>query len=185
MSKLYTQKGLYLKQRQIATQEAKVRAVGREAGEEAGISCDWHDNFGYEDAKRRLEMESSLLSRLKEEITGIQLITIQEQDETVRVGVTVRAQVGGEEKEFTIGGYGESDPQNMLIAYTSPLAHAVIGMRKGESRSAYIGNRKIDVEIEAISPPSYKYHQLIQNLVAASENLGNAPDAATRHSIHR
>src|SRR5947199_2849109 len=116
MTKYFTREGLDMKQRQLKAQEAKVRDIGKEAGEEAGMNCDWHDNFGYEDAKRRLEMESTTLQKMREEITGAQILTIQEQSERVAIGVTVELTVDGESKVFTIGAYGESDPNNGLIS---------------------------------------------------------------------
>jgi transcription elongation factor GreA len=166
MTKYFTEDGLALKRRQIVLQEAKVRAIGKEAGEEAGISCDWHDNFGYEDATRRLQMESEILARMKEDISGARLVAVQEQNRTVRIGVTVLVIMGAQEKEITIGGYGESDPENGLISYSSPIGRALLGMELGDSRTVEIAGKQIGVEVQEISPPSYRYQRLISGLLA-------------------
>jgi transcription elongation factor GreA len=167
MKKHYTRQGLEIRHRQIAAQEAKVKALGKLAGEEAGMNCDWHDNFGYEDAKRRLELESTILGQLREELADAEIIEIQEQAERVRIGVTARASLNGEQKEATIGAFGESDPEKGLIAYHSPLGRSLLGMEVGDSRLAMIGGKNIVIELLAIFPPSHRYHNLINGLIDA------------------
>jgi transcription elongation GreA/GreB family factor len=175
MDYYYTKKGLELKQRQIKFQEEKVKSVGREAGEEAGISCDWHDNFGYEDAKRRLEMESGVLKRLKDEAQGAILVKIEKQSQRVMIGVTVKVSVDGTEKEFTIGAYGESDPGRGLVSYSSPLGHALLNMEVGDGKNVSIGGRTVELEVLSIDPPSSKYYQLVEQLFSAlDDRLGEA-----------
>ncbi len=164
MGNYFTKEGLEFKLRQIEAQEKKVRETGNEAGKEAGDSCDWHDNFGYEDAKRRLEMESTTLKKLRDEVNGAIVINIQEQNEHVMIGVTVKVLMNSEEKEFTIGAFGETDPINGLIAYNSPLARALMHMEEGDSKTATIGNKAIEIELLRILPPSYRYYQLVDQL---------------------
>lgn len=161
MANYFTEKGLAFRTRLIKAQEEKVKAIGKEAGEEAGMNCDWHDNFGYEDAKRRLEMESTTLRKLKEELSGLRLVDIQEQNERVAIGVTVRVFVDGEQKEYTLGAFGESDTSNGMITYNSPLGGALLGMRQGDSKAVTIGGKSIEIEIDEILSPSYRYHRLI------------------------
>lgn len=167
-AKYFTKEGLEVKLRQIRSQEAKVKATGREAGDEAGLNCDWHDNFGYEDAKRRLEMESTLLRQLREDVAGAQVITIKEQSESVRIGVTARVRINEEEREVTIGAFGESDVANGLLSYTSPLGRVLLGMKKGESRTARIVNKASEIEVLEVLPPSYLYHRLLKKLISES-----------------
>ncbi|SRR6266571_4179884 len=166
MRKSFTREGLALKQRRIKSQEAKVRAIGKEVGAEAGISHDWHDNAGYEDAQRRLELESRILKGLTEEVAGAHVIDVAEQSAKVMIGNTVKLRLGDEPKEVTIGAYGESEPNKSLIAYTSPLAQALLGLSEGDQKTSTIGGRSVPIEIEAIYPPSYRYHQVIAELLA-------------------
>ena len=165
MANHFTQKGLELRSKQIETQQEKVKAIGQETGEAAGMNCDWHDNFGYEDAKRRFEMESANLQRLREAMSAAQLITVEEQREEIAIGVTAELSVDGESREFTIGAYGESDPANGLISYNTPLAKALLKMQAGESKRINIGGKSVTVEVKDIYPPSYRYHALIENFV--------------------
>jgi transcription elongation GreA/GreB family factor len=160
----FTHNGYRARQRAIQSLEEKIRSVGREAGEAAGINCDWHDNFGYEDAKRRLEMESRRLAELQVEVAGAEIITIREQSDRVAIGVTVEAIVNGEKKELTIGAFGESDPASGLLSYTAPLSGALLGMVENETRVVDLGGRRVAVEVLRIHPPSYRYHRLISAL---------------------
>lgn len=165
MANHFTRKGLELRSRQIKVQEEKVKAIGREAGEAAGINCDWHDNFGYEDAKRRLEMESANLQRLREELAGAQMLTVEEQREKIAIGVTAEVSIDGESREYTIGAYGESDPASGLISYNTPLGRGLLKMEAGDSKRINIGGKTVLVEVEEIHPPSYRYHTLLENLL--------------------
>jgi transcription elongation factor GreA len=162
MEKHFTRQGLDLKQRQLKLQE------DQEAGQEAGINCDWHDNFGYEDAKRRLELESSILAALRDEVAGARIISIEEQSETVKIGVTVQILLGGDERSYTIGAFGESAPSSGLISYTSPLGRILFGMHPGDTKRAQLGGKNVEIELVRIYPPSYRYHDLIALLMASA-----------------
>jgi transcription elongation GreA/GreB family factor len=50
----------------------------------------------------------------------------------VAFGTRVRFQLNGVEREITIVGSDEADPDAGLIAFTAPLAHAMIGAEAGE-----------------------------------------------------
>lgn len=165
MANMFSEQGLKYYQSLIQRQERRLRETGSEVGEEAGINCDWHDNFGYEDAKRRLELEASTLQRMKEEVSGAQILSIPEQSDKVAIGVTVRVSVDGNAKEYTIGAFGESDPDNGLIMYLSPLARCMMGLRQGDSRVFSVGGKKMEIEVEEILPPSHKYYSLLAHLI--------------------
>ena len=164
MKNVFTKAGYEIHLNRIARQQGRIREAGREAGEEAGISHDWHDNFGYEDAKRRLELESETLERLLAEKVSAEIIVVNEKVDHVAIGSTVRAYVGDELKEYTIGGFGESMPEQGLVVYNSPIARFLIGMRPGDFKEARIGNRDLEIEVEAIFPPSFKYYSLVRQL---------------------
>lgn len=48
------------------------------------------------------------------------------------IGSTVTVRRGGHQQSFTIVGHDEADPAAGLIAFTAPLARAVIGAGEGE-----------------------------------------------------
>src|SRR5947209_6402122 len=95
-----TRRGLARLAGEIETQQQRVRRVGAEVGSEAGANCDWHDNFGFEDARRRLEIESTRLRELRDRLQSCQLTEPVEQCETVALGTTVRLSFGEQEVEY-------------------------------------------------------------------------------------
>lgn len=167
----FTQDGYSFAQFQITSQQSKVRTTGREAGDEAGVNCDWHDNFGYEDAKRRLEQESERLQKLIQAILGCEIIEVREQNERVAIGVTVRGtrynkyDESEEAFEITIGAFGESLPIEGLVSYNAPVVSCLMGMAKGDLvENVTIAGKKYDIEISEILPPSFRYAMLSRKL---------------------
>ncbi len=158
----FTKEGLDSKKQQITRQEEKVRSAQKEAADAAGVSYDWHDNFGYEEAQRQVEQETNVLMILKRELKEAREINVEEQQQEVLIGATVVFSLSNEEKEFTIGAYEETSPKIGLISYTSPLAMPLIKMRVGDRKVIDIGGKKIVVEIKKIFPPSYRYAKLIK-----------------------
>ncbi len=164
MPNYFTNKGLELKRKKIKIQEEKTKKIGKEVGEEAGINCDWHDNFGFEDAKRRFDMESRILYDLMTEISEAQILEVEEQDEVIAIGVTVKLLMNEEEKTYTIGGFGESDINNNLISYNTPLAMNILRLENGDTTTVNMNGRQVKIEIEKIYPPSYRYNELLSKM---------------------
>lgn len=148
----------------INEQQKRVKLIGSEVGEEAGINCDWHDNFGYEDARRRLDQESK---RLAEMMNVAQAATVQEvadQTEVVAVGSTVELESDGRTKILTIGAYGETDPQNGLVSYDSPIAQPMMAARVGDTIEVVQAGKRLTFEVVNILSPEAKYRDLIEKL---------------------
>lgn len=162
---IVTQEGMRLQEARIAAQEKIVKEKGKDVGAEAGISCDWHDNFGYEEARRTLEIESQKLKALLRIVCEVTFV--REQSEVVLIGNTVQYKKNGSHdlNEVTIGAYGESDSDMKLITYESPLAKALIGMGKGDLKTITIVGNEVDLEVVEIYPPSFKYDRLIKDLI--------------------
>ena len=164
MPTYFTEKGFELIRKRIEIQKQKVNDIGKEAGEEAGIACDWHDNFGYEDAKRRLELESRILNDLMTVISDAQLVKVEEQNDVVAIGVTVKISVDDDIRTYTIGGWGESDLDNNLISYNTPLALGIMRREEGDSVKVSMNKKLTSVGIERIYPPSHLYNELVAKL---------------------
>ena len=52
--------------------------------------------------------------------------------ETVEFGCRVRLRLNGKEREIVLVGHDEADPAHGKLAYTAPLAHAVMGAAAGD-----------------------------------------------------
>lgn len=154
---------------------AKVRSSGAEVGEAAGMNCDWHDNAGFDEAKRTLEFNSQRLGEIRAALGQAIIVTISEQTDAVRIGSTVQVTMtdaaGNEEnKEFTIGAYAETDVKLGLIAYDSPMAGILLTHSEGTTlEEVRIGSKIVDISIDKILPPSAKYLGLIGKFYAFKE----------------
>lgn len=169
MQLYFSKKGLELKKAQVITQENKIKALQKEAADAAGVSYDWHDNFGYEEATRQVEIEMESLAKLRGEIKNSKIIEPEEQAQKINIGTTVKLLLGGKETEFTIGAYGETDPVNGLISYVSPLASSLLGMQVGDSKTATLGSGKVIIMIKQVLPPSYKYFRIVEKLLKSTD----------------
>lgn len=176
MALLFTELGLKRLQEKEKQLKGAVRASGAEVGEAAGINCDWHDNAGYDEARRSLEMTSTRLKEVRDTIRDAVLFTLNEQNSNVRIGNTVKVTLtfpdGSEEsKEFTIGAYGETNTKTGLIAYNSPLATALMGQTQGALiEGIRIGAKPVDITIDEIFPPSVKYERLVTEFYGSNES---------------
>lgn len=117
--------------------EKKLFEAGQEAGDAAGASCDWHDNPGYDIAVT----EMRIIARQLEEVTGqIRRAEIVENDllesspVEAGVGCRVTLDIEGDEEVYVIGGTIESNPDQGVISYKSPLGQAILGGRVGDTR---------------------------------------------------
>ncbi len=155
-----TRRGLARLAQEIEAQQTRVKEVGAEVGAEAGPNCDWHDNFGYEDARRRLELESTRLRELQRRLQSAQLAAVREQNEVVALGTTVRLLIGERELEYTIAGIGESDASRGIVSAEAPLVQAIMGLSEGDEVDFGGGSASRHAEIIKILPPSYRYSLL-------------------------
>lgn len=175
MSIYFTQQGLdALKRKEQKLSEA-LSSSGIEVGAEAGLNCDWHDNAGYDEAKRALELNSIRLGEVRDSLRTAIVFTLSEQADAVRIGSTVQITLvdkGGEEevKEFTIGAYAETDANSGLIAYDSPMASVLMTHEAGDTlENVSIGNKVVDIMINKILPPSAKYIKLAAKFYKMNE----------------
>lgn len=157
----FSKTGLEKKKKEITVKENQIKEFQKEAADAAGVSYDWHDNFGAEEATRQAESATTELLKLKDELKNAVVIEPKEQNEVAQIGTTISFLLDGKESEFTIGASGETDPAKGLISYASPLASQLLEMKIGESKNITMGNTKKELKITKIFPPSYKYMGLV------------------------
>jgi len=171
----FTEPGLNSFQEREKKMVALVRSSGAEVGDAAGMNCDWHDNAGFDEAKRSLEFNSRRLQEIRAALGQALLVTLTEQANSVRIGSTVFVTLtdkngNDEKKEFTIGAYAETDTKLGLIAYDSPMAAVMIAQEVGATLEAVrMGTKVVDITIDRILPPSAKYTQLISQFYRFAE----------------
>ena len=60
----------------------------------------------------------------------------------------------GERRTVTITGEDEADPASGRLAYTAPLARALMGAEPGASVTMTLGPREVEIEILAVETPA-------------------------------
>ncbi len=103
----------------------------------AAAHGDLKENGEYHAAKEKQALTAAKLRILQERFSGANVVRKDEllPVESVTFGkkIKIRDKKTGNERVCTILGEGETDPENGIIAYNSPLASALIGHKKGET----------------------------------------------------
>jgi transcription elongation factor GreA len=98
---------------------------------------DLKENAEYHAAKEKQARTAVKLRQLQERLGGANVVRKEEllPEESVTFGkrIEIRDTKSGDLRVCTILGEGEADPDNGIISYSSPLARALIGRRKGET----------------------------------------------------
>lgn len=157
---IFTRTGLHKHQRRLEEAHRRVNAAGKEVGEEAGLACDWHDNFGYEEARRRLEEASELARRISEDLSRARVVEPVMQDEIVAIGTTVVLDVDGAVLTYRIAGYGETDLPKGVVSYDAPLIQKVLGAHVEDERVFRLAGKDCVVTVLEIKPPDIDRQQL-------------------------
>ena len=97
---------------------------------------DLKENAEYAAAKEKQVYYGNKLRQLQERFSGANVVRKEEllPVDAVTFGkkIKIRDVNSGAERECTILGVGETDPDQGIISYTSPLARALIGHKQGE-----------------------------------------------------
>ncbi|MFQ5604224.1 MAG: transcription elongation factor GreA [bacterium] len=107
---------------------AKEIATAREHG-------DLRENAEYEAAKNKQANYMAKLGQLQERFMNARIIRKEDMPpDTITLGkkVKIRDVETGEVEQYIILGEGETDIENGIISYLSPLAKALINHKKGE-----------------------------------------------------
>ncbi len=133
----YTEKGY---QELVAEVEKLDRQLKNDISKQIATAADHGDlkeNAEYHAAKELQVQVSNRLRQLQERLAGANVVRREEllPAEKVTFGKRVRIQdvESGNERECTILGEGESDPDKGIIGYQSPLARALIGHELGDT----------------------------------------------------
>lgn len=127
----------------------------------AAAHGDLKENGEYHAAKEKQAHTAARLRILQERFSGANVVRREEllPEESVTFGkrIKIRETTTGRERECTILGDGEADPDLGIIAYNSPLASALIGHLKGEVVDVQLpaGPRKYEI-LECVFADGYK-----------------------------
>lgn len=156
----FTTKGLDKFKSDLSLLKVELIEAGARLGDAAGINCDWHDNFEYEDARRQMDMISMRVAETEDVLRKAVVVNFDKTPSIVSIGTTVICYVDGDKKEYTIGGYGENTVNIGLLSYQSPFAQAILGKEVGDIQHVLIANHTKEIEIEKILSHKYKYDKI-------------------------
>ena len=137
MARYYvTEKGYHRLKDEIARLNKLVKHDISKEVAAAAAHGDLKENAEYAAAKEKQVHYANKLRELQERFTGANVVRKEEllPAEAVTFGkrVKIKDVNSGAERVCTILGEGETDPEKGIIAYTSPLAKALIGHEQGE-----------------------------------------------------
>lgn len=107
--------------------------ANRRAIEEARALGDLRENFEYKSARQRHEYLSARVSRLEGDLTRARPIDLDAVDPSrIRIGTVATLRRGGDQRQITILGPWESDPDRGVVSYEADTARQLIGKEVGD-----------------------------------------------------
>ncbi len=127
---------------EIARQIADAKADG-----------DISENAGYDEAKNAQAFVEGRILTLKNLLSNAVVINENGSKELVQLGntVTIREIETGDEERYTIVDSTEVDPGNGRISMRSPIGHALMGHKIGDTVQVQTPNGGIEFEIVTIA----------------------------------
>lgn len=93
---------------------------------------DFSENAGYQLAKSRLRGINRRIDEAEDLLKKAEIIKADGSSDKIEVGHLVSLEIKGKKKEYRILGSNETDPDQNIISYTSPLGSALLGKKVGD-----------------------------------------------------
>jgi len=120
---------------------------------------DLRENAEYKAAKERQDMLNNTAARLKEEIERAQIMRKSDVDtSSISFGTRVKLYNKDADKpeEFTVLGPWESNPDDSVISYLSPLGNELYNHKEGEDLQFSINDRKYNYRVDKIEVADFQ-----------------------------
>lgn len=121
--------------------ETRKTTTRRDIAEKIGAAKelgDLSENFEYQEAKEEQGSNEVRISELESMIKDSVLVEQQKGGDTITLGTTFTAEVGGLKKTFQIVGSNEASPLEGKISNESPIGQAFIGHGVGDKVSVAV-----------------------------------------------
>jgi transcription elongation factor GreA len=125
-----------VKRKEIAERIQKAKEMG-----------DLSENAEYSEAKDAQAFNEGRIAELTQMLKNLTVVENGNSKEVIGMGSTVRVEVNGNEKEYTIVSFNEADPMTGKISNESPLGKAFLGKRKGEKVAVNTPKGEIEYKI--------------------------------------
>lgn len=150
----FTERGLRKYQEEIDGVQNELTALQSRIADVAEHGGDqWHDNASYDYVTAEIRQNDKRLRDMIAVLNRGIIIGLSMSCKRVDIGVNVRVLWNDVEYVWYIGGYGESDIDNNILAYNTPLADIVMGKTVGETCISEIAHNKVTIKILEISVP--------------------------------
>lgn len=114
----------------------------------------WHDNPTYNQLTGEIRQTNQLIVKLMNDRAGGIVVDPPTNADTVRIGTIVTVLRNGEEETWIIGGFGESDVDESITAYDTPLGNLLLGKREDEEFEGKIVGKNVRFKILKIRLPA-------------------------------
>lgn len=147
--KLYfTRQGLKKLQKEIEELEKKLQDLQSQIANVAEVGGDqWHDNASYDLLVIDIRGMDRRLVDAHQSLNKSVLVNDPKIFDQVAIGTRVKIAQDGKEMFWEIVGFGESDPDQNMIAYNTPLASLIMGKRREELINGTIVGKNTQIKI--------------------------------------
>lgn len=138
--------------------EQKLQELQSKSADAADVGGNqYHDNSSYEMLVVDLRGIDRRLTDAHHCLNQATVVGQPTNLEKIAIGTCVKIVRDGKELTLEIVGYGESDPNQGLLAYNTPLAALIMGKSKGDIVTGIIAEKEIEIEvIEIMQGGSYE-----------------------------
>ena len=104
---------------------------------------DFSENMAYSMAKGRLRWLNRRILEIESQIQLAEIIKPSSKPQKIEIGHQVTIEVNSNQKIYLILGPVESDPENDVISYKSPIGSALIGHKVGDKINIKIADKEV------------------------------------------
>ena len=121
--------------------------------EEARSHGDLKENAEYHAAKEEQGKMEARIRQLKQLLDTAKVGT-PPTDEGVRAGLVVTVELFDEEETYLLGSREDDHPDHEVLSADSPIGQAIMGARKGDTRTATLPNgNQVEITVLGIAAP--------------------------------
>lgn len=152
-NKIFTTQEGFERQQKRLLELQKERSENLIELEKAREKGDLRENAEYQAAREKDSLLSASIGELGEQLHISQILDFSDiSGEYVIPGTKVTLERDGNKESFTILGFWDTQEENKIIAYNSPLAKGIIGLGLQETVELELGGQKSLIKIISISP---------------------------------
>lgn len=143
---IITKEGFEKLQKELETLQTVKRREIADRIERAKEMGDLSENAEYSEAKDAQAFNEGRIAEISQMLKNLTVVENENGNGTVGMGSRIIVS-NGEEREYTIVSFNESDPLNGMISNESPLGQAFIGKSKGAKVKVPTPKGEIEYEI--------------------------------------